>query len=419
MERHLPKLAGAWLAGLYDKDRTVAKAAQSILSSFFNTDTKVISFKKQCQSTILGYAQDAINETPETLSDERTMSADDRQEKYYRVVSSTLRLIITLLSSLEREDIAKQQDKYEALLLNNETVWSLVTSKDAYVRKSVCELLATCVQFQPMIIESSLELIGRNFIVKGLRAPQSTTASSLLSALAGLSSRFPQVWTYSYGRKGLLSLLRSFLERGPQSCNEQYWVALFKVLKQLPEDIVLPDIDSSELTLKALESGIISKDTISTHLELAWGCYADFADLLVSRLPQSMSRIKLCETTIYPLFERWFGQGIHLVSSAATIKSLRKLFDICASLEGEEANSSFTNEWHRLGEELVTSINTSLPEQSQGYKASQDSVTIKGQRWYQFVGAILRSGKKENAAFILAPSCKILLSAISSAESQQ
>lgn len=246
IQKHLPKVAGAWLAGQYDKDRAASKVAKTTLAAILDTEKKVVSLKKQCQAAILEYAQDAIKETPETLSDERTMSKDDREDKHRRVVSSSLYLVVNLLTSLDKDEILKEQEKYEELLLNNQEVWSLAASEDAYVRKSANELLVACIEHQPAIVQESLELIGQNFIIKGLRTSQSTTASSLLSTLVSLSSKYPQVWTYAYGKKDVLSLLRSFMQRGSQSCNEQYWGVLFQLLELLPRTILIADIKSSE-----------------------------------------------------------------------------------------------------------------------------------------------------------------------------
>ncbi|KAI9674183.1 MAG: hypothetical protein M1817_002001 [Caeruleum heppii] len=76
--KHMPKVVGAWLAGLYDNDRPVARAASESFSHVFPTDEKIRGVWKAYEHPILEYAGDAlIKETPQTLSDERIMSPDD------------------------------------------------------------------------------------------------------------------------------------------------------------------------------------------------------------------------------------------------------------------------------------------------------------------------------------------------------
>jgi hypothetical protein len=86
-ERHLPKIVAAWLAGLYDRDRVVARAASDGLTSFLNTPEKVLAFWNKCQAQILDFAIEAIQETQDTLSDERSTTAEDSEAKYFRVVT--------------------------------------------------------------------------------------------------------------------------------------------------------------------------------------------------------------------------------------------------------------------------------------------------------------------------------------------
>lgn len=97
----MPKLVGAWLAGLYDNDRPVAKAARDSFTRVFPTEEKMRAIWKVYHSPILEYTQDAIlRETVQTLSDERTVSPDDAEAKYARVVGSSISVITHLLGKL-------------------------------------------------------------------------------------------------------------------------------------------------------------------------------------------------------------------------------------------------------------------------------------------------------------------------------
>src|SRR5438045_3188418 len=82
MEKFIPDIVAKWLAVAYDRDRPVAAAASDGITSFLDTEEKVLLLWKKCQSQILEYAHDAIKETPQTLSDERNANPDDMQAKY-------------------------------------------------------------------------------------------------------------------------------------------------------------------------------------------------------------------------------------------------------------------------------------------------------------------------------------------------
>lgn len=94
----MPKLIGAWLAGLYDNDRPVAKAAKESLERVFPTEDKLRSLWKVYQVPILDYSSYTIlHETVQSLSDERTVSPDDAEAKYARVVGTSISVITNML----------------------------------------------------------------------------------------------------------------------------------------------------------------------------------------------------------------------------------------------------------------------------------------------------------------------------------
>jgi len=109
MEKHLPKLVGSWLAGIYDRDRGVARSASEGILSLLDTDAKITAFWTKYQSQILEYAKETFKETPQSLSDERTVSEDEMQEKYFRVVNSSISLVINLFVNVNQADIDKHQ----------------------------------------------------------------------------------------------------------------------------------------------------------------------------------------------------------------------------------------------------------------------------------------------------------------------
>ena len=94
----MPKAVGAWLAGLYDNDRSVARAAQAAFDKVFSTAEKKCSVWRVYERPILGFVQDAVvRETAQTLSDERSVSPDDADAKYARVVATGLCVLLNLL----------------------------------------------------------------------------------------------------------------------------------------------------------------------------------------------------------------------------------------------------------------------------------------------------------------------------------
>lgn len=98
---YLPKVVGAWLAGLYDNDRPVHRSALESFSKVFSTVEKRNNVWNIYQSSILDFVDDVIlHQTSLTLSDERTVNHDDAEAKYARVVGAAVLLFNRILGML-------------------------------------------------------------------------------------------------------------------------------------------------------------------------------------------------------------------------------------------------------------------------------------------------------------------------------
>ena len=101
--RFLPKVVGAWLAGLYDNDKPVHRSALESFTRVFSTDEKRKGVWKVYQTSILDFVDDVIlQQTPQTLSDERTVKPDDAEAKYARVVGTAVLLFNRIIGTTIR-----------------------------------------------------------------------------------------------------------------------------------------------------------------------------------------------------------------------------------------------------------------------------------------------------------------------------
>jgi hypothetical protein len=147
--RYMPQSVAAWLCGLYDSDRSVVEATQSSIRQVFNTPEKIQNIRKAYQQPILEYCRDAIDkESTTTLSDERTVTPDDAEAKYSRVISACISLLGSLLANLQREELAKYQGDYESLL-GDKKLWEFASYNDPSIRRALHRFLKTCLAKEP------------------------------------------------------------------------------------------------------------------------------------------------------------------------------------------------------------------------------------------------------------------------------
>lgn len=147
--RFMPDIAASWLAGLYDGDKLVSRTAHDSLHKVFPSQDKIHALRKLYQKPILELCRDVLeNETSRTLSDERSVSPDDAEAKYARVLVAFLGVLRSTVTELSSTDLGKEHSLYEDIF-SSKKLWGLSVFKDALVRNSTYRLLTICVDEMP------------------------------------------------------------------------------------------------------------------------------------------------------------------------------------------------------------------------------------------------------------------------------
>jgi E3 ubiquitin-protein ligase listerin len=420
MEKYIPSIVGAWLSGTYDRDRPVARAATDGIMSFLDTEEKVLSFWRRCQPQILAYAQEAIKETPQTLSDERNMSSDDMQAKYDRVMGASMSLVINLLIKLDDNHVQKHQEAYDTFLSGNKTLWGFIASNDAFLRRTAAQLLSVCLDKQSQIIKGDLEIISQAFISEGLRSPQNSSSLQFLQALNRLTQKFPAVWSTAYkGEKSPLARFRQFVEKGSQGGPLEYWQILTSLVKNLPTGILPKDLDGAVDLLNAYRYGITSREEARTNAPTAWIGYLEVVKQLRSGLSNTSDSEQLLPTTVFPVFEQFLRPAPEQSSWSMgnNTAPLARVFSMCRFSEHIQHQNSLEKEWWRLTELLTSDMLMSLPEQSKDHVKLQTAVVAEAHRWFGLQAEIIKSSDlpdsvDETINFLARPCSSVIVKAL-------
>lgn len=376
--KYMPKSVAAWLCGLYDSDRSVVEATQTSLKQVFNTPEKLQSIRKIYQQPILDYCRDAIDkESPTTLSDERTVTKDDAEAKYSRVISACVSLLGSLLANLQPEELSKYQADYESLL-GDKKLWDFSSYNDAGIRRSVHRLLQTCLAKEDAAIQQNLKTVSKAYLAEALNSDQTGSVSDYVGTLTLLTSKHPTVWTSDYSSKTAVDRrLRQFLKKGSQLGPRDFWARLTGLFKVLPKE-VLPehDTDTVEL-LNALHGGIVRKDEPKYTHEAAFGTYLEISSLLSQRLAEP-EKIKLLKEMVLPIIAQYLHPTFEtshwaVPSNAAGLLTKALGIESMLPVLGEQ--------WPEFAQELIQAIKTSAPEQSKDYEKSQTGVVQHATRF--------------------------------------
>ncbi|KAG5986171.1 hypothetical protein E4U54_005564, partial [Claviceps lovelessii] len=385
MQRHVPQIVGPWLAGLYDRDRVVARAATDGISSFLTTPEKLTAFWVKCQSQILDFACEAIRETQDTLSDERSTTSEDAEAKFHRVVASSLSLVMGLLQRVDNQRLQDGIGKYDEYF-DQETVWKTITFKDSTVRKTVCQLLFTCLDRKLPYATSTTA--RQAFVTGGLKSSQAGSALEYVRALTKLTQQDASIWASAANdKKSPLARLQAFISKGSQGSSPKFWEALDQLLTLIPADIL--GLDTASGLLAAVKAGIANREEPRTNTSYSWKCFIDIAKRSMDQLPPE-AKLALAQEHLFPLLEQFVFSTFETTSipTGPNAMSILVQAHLTAIKTCSEVVQASAEEWDRLSTVLCTNISGSLPEVSKEYKSSQARIAEQGRRWFGLVGLI-------------------------------
>ncbi|ERS97539.1 hypothetical protein HMPREF1624_05708 [Sporothrix schenckii ATCC 58251] len=406
MERLVPKVASAWLAGTYDRDRAVAKAAADGLASFLTTDDKTTMFWRRLQPQILQDATAAMQETPATLSDLRSTTQDDADLKYHRVLYSSLSLVLALLRTLSVADTAGLAHAYTQFFAV-EALWSRAAlSPDSHVRRVTYELLLACLETRPDLLEAPAQLARLTKLLTQ-DAPKTSQAGSVvdyLRVLQTLTEAHPEIW--ADGGHPFMRL-RPLIEKGsqgtaasPAAPSRNFWTQLDALFASMPPRDIAAEAASS--VLASFRKGLSSRDEPQSNAIDGWTAYLSMVRRLVDVVTPDEARVALVEANVFPLLDRFLGppptdNGGTVWATGAHLPVLTRASLLVARPAYADIVASARREWDRLANNLAGRMANSLPEVSKAFTASQQAIAGEGDRWFTLVADIHRSVQQVEA----------------------
>ena len=412
MARHMPKVAASWVAGLYDNDKSVSRAANESFRQVFSSEEKTNNVWRLYQSSLLEYAMDVVvKETAGTLSDERTTSPDDSSSKYSRVVGASIMMVTNLMESISEAEMQKGQILLTELL-NEEKLWKLASDSDAFVRRALYRCLGTVLARYKNSLNPST--ISACVLMSGLNTTQSGSALDFAKLLALLSVELPDVWTRFYpgsGKKSATNRLCHLLKKGSQGGPPEYWSQIATLLLNLPQSILVLSLDESGKkiegegavitpVLNAVLEGLNSKEEPLANRATAWNAYLTISDLTLSSLADTATQRRILTFSVLPILaqhirpspdkSRWAVTGTRGQEVCVRACDQVILRDI----------TLFKEEWTTLSNTIIEDFQTSLPEQAKDYARSQDLLSAQADRWYCLQATLLTGNRQEIAGTV-------------------
>ena len=388
---HLPKAVGPWLSGLYDNDRSVARAAQDALISAFGTEEKRQALWKLYKDVLLDYVEDAVLvQTTATLSDERTTSKDDAEAKRARVAGSAMNMFVRLCRADESSDSKSHDFRTKATqIIGHSKLWEYAHDADPYLRRAICMVANLGVDDFRSDLEWSS--ISTHFVSKGMSTSQLGSATQFAETLVVLTTVRPEIWTEDYQSKTPVSRkLLQFLRKGSQRGTEGYWTTVATLIKILPRSVLAKEnqlsVDDAKAITEAFRSGVTNFEEPRQNLVAAWSCYIYTCFWLSTEISGPKAFL---QAQLIPLVTNFVqsGDGAWALptssSSQLAARAVAKMLD-------NGLDDLLVSLWAELCNSLIENMRVSLPESSKDFSKSQDSVVAQSTRFFRLKAETVR-----------------------------
>lgn len=383
-----------WLAGTFDNDKAVTTAAQKGWDALLLYNEKMSGLLKVSQPAILDYVQEGLDQTPETLSDERTMSPDDLKSTYFRLIGNCINMVTHLIKSLDESHRKKYSGKYEALF-GNQQFLKCTSAEDPHLRRSIFQLIAVGVFRQSSLIKPNLKAISRALISDALNSSQLNSAYDLVETLRSLTVKFPEVWTLARKSKiDPLTCLRGFIEKGSQRGRPEFWSSLTILLHVMPEDILPDKVLPMRDFASSIRSGIKSRDEPKSNAQYGWASYMKIVtDMATKQLSDPDSHVSFIEQAVFPAIRNYVlvdtGHSLSVESPTNIKDALKCLSSSKAGKIHDRILVALQTELKSCANELVNRMSTSTPVESLDFEKVEDGVKTMFIRWFMLLEVIL------------------------------
>uniref|UniRef100_A0A8C4NMY1 E3 ubiquitin-protein ligase listerin n=1 Tax=Dicentrarchus labrax TaxID=13489 RepID=A0A8C4NMY1_DICLA len=236
----LKSLMGHWILSQCDTYTPAASAAcQAFQAAFSPTkQPEALSF---CKDEILNVLQDILlKETADTLSDPQSVTEEEREAKYVRMLTSSLLGVKRLLSLLLQDD-RTALEKRLAHLVNSAKFWKYSKHKTPQVRGAFFEMVCALCEFTPGLVQAEAARICPAVLLS-IDDTDPVVLPPVWEAVLRVVSTIPDCWTHVNAKKGFLPKLWALLKEGGKGMAKALHPNLMPLLSKLPQEVTDPTV---------------------------------------------------------------------------------------------------------------------------------------------------------------------------------
>lgn len=263
----LKSLMGHWILSQCDTYTPAASAACQAFQAAFSPSKQpeALSF---CKDEMLNVLQDVLlKETADTLSDPQSVTEEEREGKYVRMLTSSLLGVKRLLSLLLPSDRTALEERLTHLL-NSGKFWKYCKHKTPQVRGAFFEMVCALCEYTPDLVQAEAARLCPAVLLS-IDDTDPIVLPPVWEAVLHVVSTIPDCWTHVNAKKGFLPKLWALLKEGGKGMAKSLHPNLMPLLSKLPQQVTDPTLDFLTTFFSSLIQGLSSERAATSPSESA------------------------------------------------------------------------------------------------------------------------------------------------------
>ncbi|XP_036098490.1 E3 ubiquitin-protein ligase listerin isoform X1 [Molossus molossus] len=292
---YLKSLMGYWLIAQCDTYPPAASAAKDAFEAAFppSKQPEAIAF---CKDEITGVLQDhLIKETPDSLSDPQTVPEEEREAKFYRVVTCSLLALKKLLCLLPDNELDSLEEKFKSLLSQNK-FWKYGKHSIPQIRSAYFELVSALCQRIPQLMKDEASKVSASVLLS-IDDSDPVVCPALWEAVLCTLATVEDCWLHVNAKKSVFPKLSAVVREGGRGLATVIGPCLLPLISRLPQSVTDPKLDFFRNFLASLVAGL-STEKIKTSFSECSAVISAFFECLRFIMQQSLGEEEIEEMLI-------------------------------------------------------------------------------------------------------------------------
>ncbi|XP_015278471.1 PREDICTED: E3 ubiquitin-protein ligase listerin [Gekko japonicus] len=262
---HLKSLMGYWLIAQCDTYSPAASAAKVAFEKAFppSKQPEALIF---CKGEILNVLQDhLLKETPDTLSDPQIVPEEEREAKFFRILTCSLLALKKLLCVLPSSENCLLEEKLKPLLSQTK-FWKYGKHNTPQVRSAFFELISALCQYVPESVKAEASRVCPAVLLS-IDDSDAIVCPALWEAVLHVLATIEDCWIHVNARKGVLPKLWRVLQEGGRGLATIIYPNLLPFISKVPLDVTEPKLDFCRTFFTFIIQGMLTERATTSRSE--------------------------------------------------------------------------------------------------------------------------------------------------------